>query len=1104
MLGETSSLTERRNADVIRVFLTFGSPELSTKPPRSKLKNWLNLFSKLVNPKAFHRTGTLRLLYLNLLAHPDRELQKLSLTCLLNYKSPHLLHYADSFQASLDDTRLREQLTTFDPNTIEQHHREEAVDVFIRLFFGRMLDRHGRGSLNKRASLLDAIGRCRDEELKVLINLMLEPFSIDVEGPPTEPNGKQEVGFLNLLRDVLKRLGSRIVSYWPSLITIIIRLVANAQSKLTTPNAPSEKDVKDLQEDEMDIEDMDDEQPKTSFRIYRNIRLLGVRCFTDFFRCNVQYDFTPILPSAFEAIVQPRLAMFERENIQSSSSILELFFVWSTQREFVGFLTLYDKPILPKIYACLRATNVKPVVINRIFDIIEHIIQFAEEDVNTADTVLKPHMYALMDSLLIQLPENAAGELLKRQIFILSRIAQFVSNEEQAKHLLYRFTPFLKKPNKIVLEKTKTNILIIVRNLLPLVQPVQVFEETEPRKGLSDQLYQTLSILFLNLRHRSSRLALLGVFDVMAQQQEDLRRVYGIMESLNAFSDKRIEEPNFERRLNAYALINEQLYSKFTSREWLPLLYNMLFFIQDPDELIIRTNAAFSLKRFVEVLSSREDQGLTALFTRTFFPALKRGLSAKSELVRNEILSVLAFSIQNCDKMDVMNELRPLLAYGDSEADFFNNIYHVQVHRRTRALRRLSDHVISNEIRSATIAEVFVPITDHFIMNASATDHILVDVAISTLGSLSRKLNWGAYNSLVQHYLVLLKDKDSVQRAFVRALVSILEGFHFSLDIDTPAANTSDPTDSSTEVLPTDLGSEGKPFVQKGKKISEAVNTRLLPSLLHHLETRDGSEDALRIPVSVGIAQIALHLPENIRDAQITRLLTVVSQVFRSKSFETRKLARDTLCRIVLLIGPTYLPSVIAELRTALLRGSHLHILATVVHAILDRVTSPDVSTVFGALDACAADIAHVASEVIFGQSGKDVQSEGFTSTVQEVRGSSSKGLESFTILARSVTATLLSTLLSPIKGILHETAASKTMHLVDDVIRRISTGLNANQHVTDIDRLSLCHTLVEQNADFLQATRSRKENKVRKVFAVQTKRRLGNDEDYYSINKYK
>ena len=137
-----------------------------------------------------------------------------------------------------------------------------------------------------------------------------------------------------------------------------------------------------------------------------------------------------------------------------------------------------------------------------------------------------------------------------------------------------------------------------------------------------------------------------------------------------------------------------------------------------------------------------------------------------------------------------------------------------------------------------------------------------------------------------------------------------------------------------------------------------AVNGRLLPTLIQYLEKRDETEDSLRIPVAVGIVQIAKHLPKEQRDTQIGKLLTVLSQVLRSKSQETRDLARETLCKIACSLGPAYLPLMIREMRAALLRGPHLHVLAYSVHALLVHVTTGDHAATFDKLDDCVADVA--------------------------------------------------------------------------------------------------------------------------------------------------
>lgn len=115
-LSKSSSLAEKRNCDLVPFFLSFAGPKSSCKLPRFKMTAWLTLLSKFTNPKVLHSTDTLHSLYLSLLSHADRTLQRLSLKCLLAYKLPHLLPREDRLNTLLDDTWWREELTALDMN----------------------------------------------------------------------------------------------------------------------------------------------------------------------------------------------------------------------------------------------------------------------------------------------------------------------------------------------------------------------------------------------------------------------------------------------------------------------------------------------------------------------------------------------------------------------------------------------------------------------------------------------------------------------------------------------------------------------------------------------------------------------------------------------------------------------------------------------------------------------------------------------------------------------------------------------------------------------------------------------------------------------------
>ncbi|RPD58084.1 hypothetical protein L227DRAFT_196304 [Lentinus tigrinus ALCF2SS1-6] len=1122
VLEACSSLAEKHNRDLIPYFLSLAGPDASSKLPRYKLNGWLKLFSKFANPNALRSTETMRALYVSLLSHPERTLQRLALSCLLTYKSPRLLPHEDTLRTLLDETKWRDELTQLDFAQFEADERPELVDVIIRLLFGMMLERKGRTrGADRRAAILSSLAGCSDDELTLLVDLMLQPIRKErpsrPEGEPFAicpvPEGvseKQQVGFLTLLGDVLKHLASRLVSRWPALLETLLDLVAGAQTTLGVEKGTQEDEAAEEDDAVPEEEPEEAEEKAGSSRTLRSIRQLGLKRLADFFRAPVIYDFAPYMPEAFRAFISPRLPSLDLENTQSPSALLDLFHAWSQHAEYAIYLVRYDDRTLPKVYDCLIATNVKPAVISKVFDIVEQLQSLSLADATILETVFKPHVSRLLSNLstLVARSKGNVSTIVdvlgRRQIAILSELAPYLSDSSQATMLLDLFAPLLRKPHKTVPEKLKVDMTIILCSLFPLIQ-----ELSDASSQAYGKAYGLLSQLFQTLRSRQARVALVKAFHCLAAVQPSIDHLAQLLDSLNAYSVKRLEEFDFDRRLTAFSELNDTLYKTLSARDWLPIIYNMLSFIQDPQELTIRNNAAGSLKHFVDFAADVRGE-YEEMFLKVLYPGLKNGLRSRTELVRAEILSVLSHAVARCTDIASLQEMRVLLAGGDEEANFFNNIHHVQIHRRTRALRRLAEHADQGHLRSTTLAEVLIPLVGNYVVSTDSLDHHLVNEAILAIGHMAKHLNWGPYYALIQRYLKLAKQKDPSERVYVRTIVAVLDSFHFPMDDtvreDDAAAMTS--ADAEDE----DVDAELQPPVQtsqdslKTARIQDAVNGRLLPTLIQYLEKRDETEDSLRIPVAVGIVQIAKHLPKQQRDAQIGKLLTVLSQVLRSKSQETRDLARETLCRIACSLGPAYLPLMIQEMRAALLRGPHLHVLAYSVHALLVHVTAGDHAATFDKLDDCVTDVASISAEVVFGESGKDVQSEGFKTKMREVRASYSKGVDSFAVLAKHITPSKISSLLLPIRNIMQETETLKVMQQVEELLRRIASGLNANPHLVPTELLVLCHTLISQNARFLKEVPKQVSTKKgkRDDAIVQLKRKLAADNDHYANNSFR
>lgn len=1125
LLEKVPTLVEKHGRQVVPLYLAIvdydpdsEQVKLSLRVAQTKLANYLELFGHFTNPKALYQSQEVLAAHLNILAKGESKLQSLALTCVATYRQPGILPYEERLQALLVDSKFRDTLSNFPlgvhSELIEPSHRQELMPVLLRILYGIMIARRGRNSSNqgpaaRKHAILAALAGCTAEDLSTLVDLMLQPFQPLLQEPESSNKfaisndvldladhipRRAQSGFLSMLADVLKHLSKQTVPLWPSLLSTSVRLVAAAQRAIDKESHVIE----------------DEEDGETHSGSIRSIRTIGVRRLADFFKAPVDFDFGFYMPAIFASIISPRLPNLPQENTQSPSALMEIFGTWSARPEMTMYLVQYDESLLPQLFDCLAQPKVKPAVVTHILDLADRLLAYAREDGEQSPIVvrvIRPHVGALLNGLVAYMASAASknnsgrDEIIKRQISILSQIAHYVDTSDQARQIVEMLLPLLRRPGKQVPEKVKADILATMQALLPTVTDFADADSTFHRG-----VYNSLASLFRSLYTRAARESLVKAFRTFDIASPRLTPVLDVVAEINAFSVKRMEEPDFDRRLSGYAHINNT-HASYTLADWIPLLHNFMFYIQDAEELTIRSNASSCLKLFVEfVVRDGTDQDKDNVLLNLVYPGLRNVLNNKSELVRSEALGVLAYAISKCSHIDLFAEMQPLLAE-DDESNVFNNIYHLQIHRRARALRRLVECCAGSAIREASINGIFIPIVGHIVSGATdKSDDNLINEAVRTLGSLSLGLGWSKYQSLVLTYLRLATAKGGNQKHYVRAITAILDNFHFAMDDSVADEEEERPVQEDEEMQEEDKVDSALEFKRKeAKRIADYVTGRLLPALIKFVEQKDETEDSIRIPVAVGVVKVARALPEETRDAEVTRTITVLSQILRSKDYNVRKLVKKTLSSIALLLGPEWLASMFKELRGALQRGPQLHVLAFVIHAILVDVTS-NAPTRFNNLDDAVGDVVTVSAEVIWGQSGRDVDAEGFKTKMPEVNGAAKAAYHSFELISSLISPTKISQVLVPLRNILHETQAAKPMQQVDDVLKSISLGLKSNKSMGAIEILRLCHTLINSNSTFLQADKGGKTvgDDAKGAFKVQMKRKADSDADFYESNSYK
>ncbi|KAG0130157.1 armadillo-type protein [Tuber indicum] len=1088
VLTEVPRIAEKRSRKLVPMFLewsTFedtedGEDEEETKTPSKWLRKeqsaMLTLFSKFTNPRSLYKSDAVYSALLSLLASGDPKVQALVLECIFTWRIPAIRTYEDNLKNLLDDTRFRDEITHFvqigeDESMIQDDHRQKLMPVLLRLLYGRILSRKNatsgkKGMECRRTVVLASLANFQQWERELFIEIALgnlaevsgrfvekrpERYILHMEALGTaHVSNRKQMGFVRMAGDMIRQLGSSLLPFMEKIVDAFLYCLVMA-----TKTIDSREDIMDGLDDAVAV------------KAARAIRQGGVKCLGALFSSCPTFPWAHYMPAIFDELVNPRLDALPIETSQSPSGLLQLFSTWANSKDTVMFLEDYNLTVLSRIAACLANKSVKDEVVLFIIKMVKQIVSLADSEGGVGPRLLEPNVDVLLVNLGGILHKSPGKEVLEQAVEAISKIAPFVSGDTETTHLVELSVFLLRQPSRRVSPKAKSDILKILLHFLPLCV-------MEKESKLYEDTFRCVSSLFGFFKDRENRETLAGVFNVFAERDEELVQVAELSRQLNSFSDRRLDEPDFEQRLRAYGKINEDLYLQFSPKQWIPLIFNMLFLIRDNEELAIRTNASYALKRFAESCGQKsgteEKEAYLNILSETLMPALKNGAREQSEFVRMEYVAIVAHVVKECSFWEEVSDMKALLVGDDEEANFFNNILHIQQHRRLRALRRLATTSRGENTQSSNITHFFLPLVEHFVFDQAEDAHNLASETVVTIGALAEQLTWTQYRALFRRYTGYLKSKPELEKIVVRLIGTTVNSLARATAAKGNAAAVV--KDGGGDVPMGNAMNRLAESLPEQRTLAEDISGGFLSPLSEYLHQKEESTVSLRVPIAISIAKLLKFMPDDMLRLRLPPVLTDVCHILRSRSQESRDMTRKTLTEITTLLGPQYFEFVLKELRGALLRGYQLHVLSFTMHSILVSVT-PTYSP--GALDYCVGQMVSVVMDDIFGVTGMEKDAEGYVSKMREVK--SSKSYDSMDLIASVTTLPYLGGLIRPIGALLKENMNLRMSQKIDELLRRITVGLLRNKEVGSEKTLIFCYEVIHEG--YRQDTAEAREEEV-------------------------
>ncbi|XP_076242844.1 small subunit processome component 20 homolog [Calliopsis andreniformis] len=877
----------------------------------------LEIFEKVTNPKTLYRESEIQKIYLDLLSSRSPDIQRAALNCLLTYKYKYLLPYKDNLYNLINEKNLKNELTRFridtDSSMIQDEHRTELIPILMRIVYAKMVSKMGMrtggkgGGLVRRKMILRFLAGTQENEMIVFAKMAFKPFkkyiSLEMEEkvdlkqlthniintvdlnnviPP-----KRLQSAVNLLSILIEQFGSKMEQ---KLLPYLLGLVLCILAEITG------------------ILQRSDNVHSGYLTSIKNVRSSCILILARFFGHFENYQWTEHeIDGLFNVAVYPWLEKLPSEGIHSPTPLLKLFIAWSQNSRYYPLFIKYredNKSIspLPYIMQLFLGRKTHPSVVNAILEMIEKMVTLQDygktnendmdtdtaivpltpaltnlleinegalsSGVNYGSTILLPHVFNILAHIKHKLEKSTRG-VNKSELLILSRISEFVKDADTCDTLLTLIVPILVK--KTTTGAGKETVIELITTVINLIKHIK-----KPEIHI-----RAIIPLLGTLSATPARKLFLELFKTIAEKSsEDCRETliqnYNIISALNAWDRRWIDQPDFQKRLDAFTEIKNAVEQDSITLEFgIAVIYNCYYILRNETDLAMKDYAGQCLKLIGPKLAKKHGGNVSDrryLMDDTILMLIRRGIGSKNETVRFQSIGFLGHMAMECSEVhSVLRDLSLLANKMDPEVDFFENMQHLQLHRRARALLKFCNlaKTLKKGPNPRTLTQFILPLASMYLCNeAFIHKNSLIDAAIETIGTVCKLLPWHQYEVILKYYLGKLRGSVDFQKQLVRIIVIILDSFHFDLSKYKPIEGLpesksnkgfrkierSDEKEEKDEKA-TEKENEVTNDQEAEEKLNEALNSENVENIEEIVEKKKTQEDVFVIEKQTMLSQ---------------------------------------------------------------------------------------------------------------------------------------------------------------------------------------------------------------------------------------------------------
>lgn len=1049
---------------------------LHQKWDRKDCKLFLSIFAKFKNPRTMYKSHEVYDTLIHLLGNGDLEYQKLAFKAIQTWKLSSVNKYLNQLNDLLNETKHNDELLHFLGNELQDGslnniEKAEFTPILLHILYGRAIAKNASmagssESFSRRRNVIVSISNLGHKELENFLEIVLYQSKLEMMTEYDTGRGKDLSssklrsihGTLRMIEDMLVALGSKVTALAPRIMDTLVSCIENL---------PKHSKKYDMSGDVDDIK-VDSLQKVLRRHVINCIVLINEKC--------AEISWEIYLPIIISNLVEPRLDNLSVENAHSVSSVLKLLGSCFTSQEQAIYLLDRHPCLLRKLVDCIIIPTVKEAVVEFIVkDILTRLFDLAlgsqlDEDVvddlaikqQEISDILNREAHYIIINLGHHLRKRSDKRSLHMIVQALSLISRLVRKSEDAIEIISISTSLLLREPKKINGST-------VDSLFQLISFVLVEHQEGITSNHFDRVVEALCLHFTFQKSETTRLLLCTTLEksgssrIAVEGSKDFDLAVKLSLQLNAALPNKLKISDEDQQVNALSSIVQLTSEEFGTLYWKLPFSSILYNLRHSNDFVLRSHCNAAIRQLIDVATEDSETGssLRAYIKKTLIPYLYQGMQDDSEAKRADILALCACLIKRCPKIHPITELGLLNFHNEEEASFFNNILHVQLHRRIRALKRLTKEIQAGKISTPNIKSFLLPLIQHFVLipKEGNNEQNLASEAVATTGSLLDWLKWEECLTMFDSYFGYLKSSTCNPKLTVRLVGAAANSLWKASIIqhcgdDRIVRRPGEALGKSNELeaaQPTQLTLT----VPSLEGLIQDLTIRRIPMMMRYLRDKELNETGYRASIAISAIKLIMTLPTQEVTVLLPSVLSNLGGMLKSREQDSRDLARKALAEAVHVLGSDYFGSVLKELQSALQKGYQLHILGFTLHSLL--LTAVDHFSV-GNLDYCIPQIMQIVYDDVFGQTGKEKDREGYTNKMKEVKGR--KSYDSVELIVKLTKPQKLMEILEPLRELLLKRIDSNSFAKVEEVLRRLCSGIAFNRHYHVQDTLVLCYEI--------------------------------------------